>query len=208
MITTNESLVNHLINSGALKTQSIIDAFLKVDRQNFVLPEYHDQAYNDYPLPIGYGQTISQPFTVAFMLELLSPIKGNKVLDVGFGSGWTTCLLSFIVNPGKVYAIEIIPEIFSFGENNIKKFNLLSKGLVEVFLGDGSKGMIDQSPFDRILVSAAFGHKIPSELINQLSSKGGRLVIPDNSGIWQIIKENNQIKKKYYPGFIFVPLIE
>ncbi|GIW66780.1 MAG: hypothetical protein KatS3mg095_0678 [Candidatus Parcubacteria bacterium] len=92
MIYSNESLVDHLIKSGILKTPSIIEAFLKVDRKNFILPEYFDQAYNDYPLPIGYGQTISQPFTVAFMLELLAPEKGNKVLDIGFGSGWTTCL--------------------------------------------------------------------------------------------------------------------
>ncbi|GIW66781.1 MAG: hypothetical protein KatS3mg095_0679 [Candidatus Parcubacteria bacterium] len=115
--------------------------------------------------------------------------------------------LSFIVNPGKVYAIEIIPEVFSFGEKNIKKFNLIEKGLVEIYLGDGSKGIANHSPYDRILVSAAFNKDFPSELINQLSSYG-RLVIPDNNGIWQVIKKNNHIEKKYYPGFVFVPLIE
>lgn len=207
-ILTNESLINHLKKSGVLKSENIINAFLAIDRKKFILEEYLDQAYNDYPLPIGYGQTISQPFTVAFMLELLQAQKGQKVLDVGSGSGWTTSLLAEIVGEeGKVYGVEIIPEIFEFGKKNIAKYNFLEKGRAEVFLGDGSKGLAEKAPFDRILVSAAMQKDIPPNLINQLNDNG-ILVIPDNDGIWKVAREKDKIRKKYFPGFVFVKLIE
>lgn len=208
VILTNEELINHLKKSGVLKSKSIINAFLAIDRKRFILDEYLDQAYNDCPLPIGYGQTISQPFTVAFMLELLELKEGQRVLDVGSGSGWTTSLLAEIVGEGgKVYGIEIIPEIFEFGKKNIAKYNFLEKGRVEVFLGDGSKGLAEKAPFDRILVSAAMQKEIPPNLINQLTDNG-ILVIPDNDGIWKVIKEKNKVRKNYFPGFVFVKLIE
>lgn len=208
VIPTNEELIRHLKKTGVLKTKEIIDAFLNIDRKNFILNEYLDQAYNDYPLPIGYGQTISQPFTVAFMLELLQPQKGQIILDVGSGSGWTTSLLAEIVGEeGKVYGIEIIPEIFEFGKKNIAKYNFLEKGRVNVFLDDGSKGLAEKAPFDRILVSAAMQKEIPPNLINQLNDNG-ILVIPDNDGIWQVVKDKNKIKKNYFPGFVFVKLVE
>lgn len=203
----NESLVNYLIRNGVLKSEHIIDAFLKVDRKNFIKKENYFEAYADYPLPIGYGQTISQPWTVAFMLELLQPQEDNKILDVGFGSGWTTSLLAQIVGEkGRVYGIEIIPEIFNFGKENIEKYNFLKKKIVELKRGDGSKGWKEYSPFDRILVSAA-ADEIPQSLVEQLNL-GGILIIPDNKGIHQIIKnETGEIEKKYYYGFSFVPLV-
>lgn len=207
VILTNEELINHLKKNGVLRSKEIINAFLNIDRKKFILEEYLDQAYNDYPLPIGYGQTISQPFTVAFMLELLQPQKGQKVLDVGFGSGWTTCLLATIVEPGKVYAIEIIQEIFNFGKKNIEKFNFLAKDIIKVYYGNGYYGLKEEAPFDRILVSAAAEKEIPPELVNQLNDNG-ILVIPNDNGIWQIIKKDNQIKKNYFPGFVFVKLVE
>ena len=202
---SNQELVEYLIEERkVLKTKEIIDAFLKIDRKDFVREEYLAEAYNDYPLFIGYGQTISQPFTVAFMLELLQPQKGNKILDIGFGSGWTTCLLAEI-SQNKVYAIEVVPEVFEFGKKNIEKYNFLEKGIVEVFLMDGSKGLLEKAPFDRILVSAA-SKKIPEELIQQLN-KDGVLVIPDFEGIYKIKKINGKIEKEYYYGFAFVPLV-
>lgn len=203
----NTELVNYLIRSGILKSENIINAFLKVDRKDFVREENYFEAYADYPLPIGYEQTISQPWTVAFMLELLQPQEENKILDIGFGSGWTTTLLATIVGEkGKVYGIEIVPEIFKFGKNNIEKYNFLKKHIVEIKRDDGTKGWKEYSPFDRILVSAATD-KIPENLLEQLNI-GGILVIPDNNGIYQIFKkENNEIDKKYYYGFKFVPLV-
>lgn len=207
LFNSNKELVNYLINTGVLKSEEIIEAFLNIDRKNFVRKENLFEAYGDYPLPIGEGQTISQPWTVAFMLELLNPQKGQKILDIGFGSGWTTALLAYIVREnGKVYGIEIIPSIFDFGKNNISKYNFLQKGLVELKLGDGSKGWREHSPFDRILVSAS-AKEIPQKLIEQLGNNG-ILVIPDKNGIWQIVKRDNELEKNYFPGFMFVPLVE
>lgn len=204
---TNRDLVNYLIRNGVLKSEEIINAFLKIDRIDFIRDENKFEAYADYPLPIGYGQTISQPWTVAFMLELLQPQEENKILDIGFGSGWTTSLLAQIVGEkGKVYGIEIIPEIFEFGKKNIEKYNFIKKKIVELKRGDGCKGWKEHSPFDRILVSAA-ASEIPQNLIEQLNFNG-ILVIPDQEGINQIIKqENGEIKKNYYYGFSFVPLV-
>lgn len=180
---------------------------MRIDRKDFIPKEFLNEAYNDYPLPIGMGQTISQPYTVAFMLELLEPVKGQKILDIGFGSGWTTCLLAEIVGEkGKVYGIEIVPEVFEFGKKNIEKYNFLEKDRVEVFLADGSKGLSEKAPFDRILVSAAT-EKIPQPLLEQIKDDS-ILVIPDSNGIYKVKKINGKIEKEYYYGFVFVPLIE
>jgi protein-L-isoaspartate(D-aspartate) O-methyltransferase len=204
---SNQELVNYLKERGVLRTKEIINAFLKVDRKDFVKEEYKEQAYFDIPLPTLMGQTISQPYVVAFMLELLQPQKGQKILDIGFGSGWTTSLLAEIVGEnGKVYGIEIVSEVFEFGKKNIEKYNFIQKGIVEVFLVDGSKGFSEKAPFDRILVSAA-SKKIPEEMILQLKD-GGILVIPDFEGIWKVKKINGKIEKEYHYGFVFVPLVE
>jgi len=207
LFSSNKELVNYLVRNGVLKSQHIIEAFLAIDRKKFVRPGHEFEAYGDYPLPIGEGQTISQPWTVAFMLELLNPQPKEKILDVGFGSGWTTALLAYIVGEeGKVYGIEILPSIFEFGKNNIAKFNFIEKKIVELKLGDGSKGWKEYAPFDRILVSAA-AKNIPEKLIEQLANNG-ILVIPDQNGIWKITKIEDKLEKEYYPGFLFVPLVE
>jgi protein-L-isoaspartate(D-aspartate) O-methyltransferase len=204
---SNEDLINYLIRNGVLKTEEIIKAFLKIDRKNFVGERNKFEAYGDYPLPIGEGQTISQPWTVAFMLELLEPKLGNKILDVGIGSGWTTALLAEIVGEsGKVYGIEIRKNILNFGKDNISKYNFIDKKRVVLKLGDGSKGWKEFSPFDRILVSAS-SKDIPQSLLDQLSSNNGIMVIPDYNGIYKIIKTEEEIKKLYYEGFVFVPLV-
>ena len=112
-----DNLVKELITNGALKTPRIIEAFRAIDRKDFVPEELQDEAYGNYPLQIGYGQTISQPNTVAFMLELLAPELGNKIIDVGSGSGWQTALLAHIVGPkGKIFGIELVPELKKMGE--------------------------------------------------------------------------------------------
>ena len=124
---TKDSLIESLISQGVLKTLSIVRAFKKVDRADFVLPEYLGAAYEDCPLPIGFGQTISQPFTVALMLEWLAPEKGQKILDIGCGSGWTTALLSSIVGKkGRVVGIERISGLAEFAAQNLSKYPSLS----------------------------------------------------------------------------------
>lgn len=203
---SNDELVNYLISTGVLKTLELIRAFSKVDRKNFVAEESRSFAYDDSPLSIGYGQTISQPTTVAFMLEELHPQIGDRVLDIGSGSGWTTAILASVVGEeGKVYAFELIPALKKFGENNANKYKLNN---VSFFEGDGSRGLPPEAPYDRILVSAA-ADSIPKLLKEQLKI-GGRLVIPVGRGIQAIYVieriGDKAYKKKRIPGFIFVEL--
>lgn len=203
-----KELVANLQKLGVLKTRRIVAAFLAVDRRDFVPREEQNLAYVDVALPLRAGQTISQPYTVAFMMELLDPQPGQKILDIGFGSGWTTAILADVVGPpGQVYGIEIVPEIFAFGQANLAKFSLPN---IELKLQSGSEGLAEAAPFDRILVSAA-ARKIPPALKNQLAI-GGKMVIPIGSGsesslvLWQ--KHGlTDFTQKIYPGFAFVPFV-
>lgn len=218
-MSAKENLIQEIIDSGYLKSPHIIEAFLAVDRKDFVVSEYQAEAYIDIPLPIGFGQTISQPLTVAFMLELLDPQKGDKILDVGSGSGWTSALLSYLVSnegkntDGKVIAIERIPELKEFGEKNAAKYNFVKKGIVKFFCADGSKEISDicsllglKDGFDKILCSAAV-EKAPSEWLKALKI-GGRLVAPFGGEIQLWVKKSaNDFEKQSFKGFSFVPLI-
>ena len=202
-----EELVKNLIKQGILKTSSVIEAFLANDRKNFVPEQFESAAYSDIPLPLLAGQTISQPFTVAFMLELLDPKPGGKILDVGFGSAWTTAILASIVGDGgNVYGLELVPELFALGKANLEK---MSYNNIELFQGSGWQGLPDKAPFDRILVSAAAG-EVPQTLKEQLKA-GGRMVLPVGSQfdctiiLLKKIDETNFEEEKY-PGFAFVPL--
>jgi len=200
-------LIKELMEEGILKTPSIIDAFEKVDRKDFVSEELKDKAYLNTPLPIGYGQTISQPLTVAFMLELLQPEKGNRVLEIGSGSGWQTALLAHIVSGGgKVSAAELIPELMAFGRKNAAKYGFIKKGIVEFHSFNAVKGFPEKAPFDRI-ISAAAGKEIPSAWKEQLKI-GGRIVAPVKDAIHLIVKKSEiEFEESVYPGFAFVPLI-
>ena len=203
-----ERLINQLIQQGYLKTQRIIEAFRKIKREDFVLESLKDEADVNAPLSIGWGQTISQPLTVAFMLELLQPEPGDKILDIGSGSGWQTALLAYIVGKtGKIFAVERIPELMEFGEKNITKYNFVEKGIASFICGDGSKGLKMAAPFDKI-IAAASAEKIPEAWKEQLKV-GGRLVAPVRSSIWLLIKKDkNKFEEQEFSGFAFVPLIE
>lgn len=204
---TNNELVQDLIKDGYLKTQAIIDAFKTIDRGSFILEEYKNEAYGNYPLPIAGGQTISQPLTVAFMLELLEPKVGEKILDVGAGSGWQTALLAHIVGEnGKVVAIERISDLFMFAGANIAKFGFIGKGIVKMINADGSKGYDAEAPFDKIIAAAA-GDEIPVAWKEQLRI-GGRIVAPVKQSIVLLEKVSaGEFKEKRYFGFSFVPLV-
>ncbi|MDD2909914.1 MAG: protein-L-isoaspartate O-methyltransferase [Candidatus Pacebacteria bacterium] len=199
-----KELIFFLTRNNILKTKSIIQAFEKIDRKDFILKKYTNEVYNDYPLDIGFNQTISQPSTVAFMLELLSPKKGDKILDVGSGSGWTTTLLGYIVGgEGKVCGVELIPDLVLFGRANLEKYDFKN---VKIYQATKDLGLKDKGPFDKILVSAS-ARDVPEELVNQLKV-GGTMVIPIQDSIFRIFKKSRkQIEKEKIPGFIFVPLI-
>lgn len=200
-------LVNDLIRNGYLKTDLIIDAFLEISRVEFVPEELESGAEADIALPIGYGQTISQPLTVAIMLELLDPQREHKILDIGSGSGWTTALLSYVVGKkGKVIALEKQRELCEFGKNNADKFGYVKNNIANFICADGSKGYSKEAPYNRILVSAS-SEFVPNELKNQLKI-GGKMVIPVLNSIWYLEKKGeNEFEKEEYPGFNFVPLI-
>ncbi len=202
-------LIDELIKQGYLKTPIIIEAFRKINRADFLPEEIKDEAELNIPLPIGFGQTISQPLTVAFMMELLKPQAGDKILDIGSGSGWTTAILSYIVSQkegGRVYAIERIPELVEFGKENVAKYNFIKRGIAEIFYGDGSKGLKEKASFDKIQAAAA-AEKIPPAWKEQLKI-GGRIVTPVGGSIWLLVKKVDKEFEEYeYPGFAFVPLI-
>jgi len=200
---THNDLIKRLIDIEALKTPRIIDAFRRIDRACFVLPDHKDIAYEDYPLTIGYGATISQPYTVAFMFELLQPKPGEKILDVGSGSAWTTALLSQIVGvTGKVFGVEIVPELVEFGKSNLKNYNFPQTQIVQA---TEELGLTKEAPFDKILVSAASWDE-PKKLIMQLKPLG-KLVTPIRNSIWQIDKlADETTASQEFPGFTFVPL--
>ena len=200
-------LVSHLVKTNYLKSPHIIRAFQKIDRADFVLSEYKDQADINKPLSIGHGQTISQPATVAFMLELLQPKAGHKILDIGSGSGWQTALLAQIVGKkGRVYAVEIIPELKKFGESNLSKYNFIKKGQVKILCQDASSGLSKASPYDRIIAAAA-GRNLPQAWLEQLKI-GGCLVAPVGHEIILVERQaQDKFKEERHWGFSFVPLV-
>ncbi len=214
-------LIDFLIENGWLKTPEIIEAFRAIKRIDFLSDDAKCLAGIDEALPIGFGQTISQPAVVAFMIEKLQPKPGEKILDIGSGSGWTSALLAYIVSKeelkskiknqkskinGKVIATEIIPGLKEFGEKNVAKYNFIKKGIAEFVCGDGSKGYKKEAPYDKILASAS-AEKIPEQWKRQLKI-GGRIVCCVKESIWVVEKfSEKEFKEIEYPGFVFVPLV-
>ena len=199
-----DSLIDAIIMDRVLKSPQIIDAFEKVDRIDFVPDNLRESAYLDIPLGIGEYQTISQPTTVAFMLEHLSPQKGEKILDIGSGSGWTTAMLCHIVgDDGSVLGLERIDYLVEVGKFNLARYCQDKRCRIEKA---GEELGVPGEKFDRILVSAA-ADELPEALIEQLNV-GGKLVIPIRDSIDVVTKtsENDYQRESIY-GFRFVPLV-
>jgi len=181
--------------------EKILNAFKKVQREDFIPQSFRELAYKDQPLPIGHGQTISQPYTIAFMLNLLELKDNQKILEVGSGSGYVLALISEISKNSKIFGKERIEYLVRKSKQVLK-----NKKNIKIIHGDGSKGLQKEKPFDRILVSAS-SRTIPKKLVEQLKV-GGILVIPVGTSILQLKKHKNKEEIREFPGFIFVPLIE
>lgn len=199
------SMVSMLELEG-IKNREVLKAMEKVERHEFVPKGMEGEAYLNIPLPVGFEQTISQPYTVAFMLEELELEKGQKVLEIGTASGYNACLIAEITGKkGKVYTVEIIPELVKFARENIKKAGMKNITVIE---GDGSMGYEKAKPYDRIIVTAAMP-KIPEPLIKQLKT-GGILVGPvgshESQNMVKLEKTRKGITKKDLGMFTFVPL--
>lgn len=169
----NNMVRNHIETRG-INHKPTLDAMRKVERHLFVPTQSQARAYDDNPMPIGYGQTISQPFIVAYMTQLVDPKPGDRVLEIGAGSGYQAAVLAEIVD--KVYTIEIVPEL---GRQAKTRMEELGYENVEVIIGDGYYGLPDEGPFDAIVVTAAAEY-IPPPLIEQLKD-GGKMIIPVGS---------------------------
>lgn len=182
-------------------------AFEAIRREEFLPMQGRKYAEEDWPVDIGYGQTNSQPSTVRQMLEWLDVKEGDKVLDVGSGSGWTTALLSYLTGEkGTVDATEIVPELVEFGRENCKRLRIQN---VTFHQADNTMfGWPDNAPYDKILVSAS-ADELPLDLVNQLKQVStSKLVIPVQDEVLEItVSEQGEVFKMHHPGFMFVPLI-
>lgn len=203
-----EELIAHMKSLGYLKSKSLEEALRKYPRHEFVPKNLRELSYRDSPLSIGHGQTISQPSVTVLMTEYLEVKEGNRVLEVGSGSGWSASLLSYLVGEkGFVYTIERIKGLAAFAKKNLEKFNIKN---AKVYERDGSLGLKEHAPFDRIIMTCACPD-IPKPFIHQLK-KDGIMVLPLGNLYMQkmvIIKKIEKgIEKKELPGyFVFVPLL-
>jgi protein-L-isoaspartate(D-aspartate) O-methyltransferase len=198
-----------LKEGGFIKTEKVEEAMINVDRSIFVPQKYINESYEDKPLPIGYGQTISAPSIVAYMTELLELREGDKVLEIGTGSGYQTAILSYIVKEkGLIISIERIKELSEIAYKNLEKLGLHKN--VKFIVGDGSIGYENDKPYDRILITAA-SPKIPNFIYDQLKN-GGIAVMPVGSIEEQklVVLKKDELGKitiEYNISVIFVPLI-
>lgn len=202
---TNEQLIESLAKKGVLRSKRIKQALEKFSREKFVPADMVMYAYEDRPLPIGEAQTISQPFTVVFMLELLDARPGHNVLEIGAGSGWQTALLSHLVGAnGHIWAYEINEAVGQFGKKNLAQFKLKNADYV---IADASRHWNEHAPYDRIIAGAAF-REIPDAL-RQLLKVNGRLVAPTQEQDVRVIERVSQSRfdERIYPGFVFVPVV-
>ncbi len=198
-----QRMVEEQIKRRGVRDSRVLKAMLKVPRHLFVPESHLPYAYDDSPLPIGHGQTISQPYIVAYMTEVLK-LKGNeRVLEIGTGSGYQTAILAELVR--EVYTVELIPDLLIRAMETLN-----SLGYTNIFyrIGDGHEGWPEQAPFDACLVTAA-PEKIPEKLPAQLKP-GGRMIIPVGSWFQELIlieKHENRFVKKTLLPVRFVPLI-
>ena len=197
-------MVDSQLRARGIADERVLDAMLRVPRHEFAPERYRDQAYEDHPLPIGEGQTISQPYIVARMLEALAIMPTNKVLEVGTGSGYLTALLAELA--AQVVSVERHAVLADAARELLGRLGYTN---VKVIVGDGSQGFAEAAPYDAIIVSAAAA-EVPPALVEQLA-KGGRMMIPvgpaDSQQLQLIRMENGQPRTSLHELCRFVPLV-
>ena len=203
---SKQRLIDYWESSRIIKDSKVIESFKKVPRDKFIKKEHFEEAYRDCPLSIGEGQTISQPTTVMLMTQALELKEGNKVLEVGTGSGYQAAIIADIIGEkGKIISTEIVPELARFAEKNIKKLRLKN---IKIIHHDGSRGYEKDAPYDKIIITAACP-KIPRPLIRQLK-ENGIIVAPVGDLNEQVMikarKKGNKLVEENLGQFMFVPL--
>jgi protein-L-isoaspartate(D-aspartate) O-methyltransferase len=197
-------MVERQIEARGIHNPRVLAAMREIPRHFFIPPPYDQSAYEDNPLPIGNGQTISQPYIVALMTELLRPEPSDNVLEIGAGSGYQAAILSRLVH--RLTTMERISAVAILARNNLK---LLGIGNVEVIEGDGTQGYLQNAPYNGIIITAATP-EIPRMLTDQLADRG-RLVAPvggrDIQELVTLEKQGNRLIPEYHGGVRFVPLI-
>lgn len=201
-----DSLIDNMKNTGFLTDSKIESVFRKVPRHYFVPESLKNIAYENAPIRIMKKQTISQPSVVSRMTEWLDLKEGQKVLEIGSGSGWQSAILAKIVGTGKIFTVERHSELASFAKKNLEKLGINN---VKIILGDGRLGLIDESPFDRIMITAAC-REVPQALLDQLSLDG-LLIAPVGDNIQSLIllrkTPEGIVEIKNQKGYVFVPLV-
>jgi protein-L-isoaspartate(D-aspartate) O-methyltransferase len=197
-------MVENQIKARGVSDEAVLAALLNVPRHEFVPSKYQDQSYEDHPLPIGYGQTISQPYIVAVMTEMIKLQPGDRVLEIGTGSGYQAAILAQITD--EVYSIEIIPEL---AERAQETFDRLGYDQIVAKQADGYWGWEEYAPFEAIIVTAAPDH-VPQPLVNQLAD-GGKMVIPVGppggyQSLWLLERQGDEVIRYNWGGVRFVPL--
>ena len=203
-ITSQQRMLEEQIVSRNVTDKNVLKAMLSVDRKEFVPKELQSSTWNDFPLPIGYGQTISQPYIVAFMTEAAELDAASKVLEIGTGSGYQTAILAEICK--EVYTIEIVKELGDLAKKHLAE---LGYNNVHVKIGDGYKGWSEQGPFDAIIVTAA-PDKLPTTLVEQLK-ENGRLIIPIgelSQELLRVTRTKDGLKQESLLPVRFVPMVK
>ncbi len=207
-------LVQRLVSSGVLRDKRVAEAMLTVPREEFVPRSLREQAYVDTPLHLGYGQTISAPHMVAIMCQELDLKPGQKILEIGTGSGYHAAVTAETISTregglrSQLFSLEIVKELISFAENNLERTGFADR--VEVVEADGSQGYIEEAPFDRIYATAA-PPSVPTPLIDQLKLNGILITPVGETGFFQELlkiekKRTGEIATKRLGGVAFVPM--
>lgn len=201
-----EAMVQGLVARGYLKKGRVAEAMRKVERHHFLPRQLWPHAYEDRPLPIEEGQTISAPHMVAMMAEMLELAPGMKVLEVGAGTGYHAAVYAELVRPGTVFSIEVVPRLAEFAQDNLRRAGYDD---VRVILADGSKGLPEEAPFDRISVAAA-APQVPQPLKQQLKD-GGIMLVPVGERYGQdlflVRRKGDKYSEASMGGVMFVPLV-